>query len=227
MILYQTQINDLNSPKCGIIIVTNYIFLGLANSNDSFEFAKQSNQTFRTDETTMSKYDAYFDRKSSKGKALCLKCGKPIQISGRSTYGMKSHLKTHDIIIDDNEDLPSPAPVPRKSQNTLDSFVIKESLEESVSREASQFGATFRYLGRSILVRKGLTLMGYQNRAPRSHRTVQRLVHKSANIHRNIVRNKIQKLLKNSERFCVVTDEWTCSSKRRRYQNVILHVKGK
>ena len=29
------------------------------------------------------------------------------------------------------------------------------------------------------------------------------------------------------QRFCAVTDEWTCPVKRRRYLNVSLHLKGK
>ena len=100
-----------------------------------------------------SKYSDYFDM-TIKSKATCLKCGHVIQRSGGSTYGMKSHLKSqHDIVIDPIEiaverEKPKSGASTSNPSNTLDNFVVKESLEEMVSREATQFGATFRYLSR-------------------------------------------------------------------------------
>ena len=175
-----------------------------------------------------SKYDPYFEL-DIKTKATCKKCGAVIQRPGGSTYGMKIHLKSkHDIAIDEQDEEPKNfIPDKPKQTNTLDNFVQRESLEEIVSREASQLGATFRYLAKSPTIRKGLTLSGHQDKAPRSHPTVQRLVHKSAEKHRENVRLKLKRLVSKGQRFCVVCDEWTCSSKRRRYINVKLHIKGK
>ena len=175
----------------------------------------------------MSKYDNYYDRKSSKGKAACLQCGKIIIVSGRSTYGMKKHLETHDVFLNEDQEEPPTTMTSKAPKRTmLDRFLKRESLEEMISREAAQLGATFRYLAKSILIREGLKSKGYQDKAPRSHPTVKRMVHKSAEDHREIVRGKLQKLLAKGERFCIITDEWTCTSKRRRYMDVTLHIKG-
>ena len=172
-----------------------------------------------------SKYEKYYNLTSEKG--TCLKCGTVIKKSGGSSVGLKTHLKTkHDIDVD-SEILNAETPKEKPKQNSIMSnFVIRESLEELISREASQLGATFRYLAKSILVRDGLKLRGYQDNAPRSHPTVQRLVHKSAEKHREILKRKLKKLVEEGQRFCLITDEWTCSTKRRRYQNVNLHIKG-
>ena len=115
-----------------------------------------------------------------------------------------------------------------KSSNPtlLDKFVQRESAEEMISREASQFNATFRYLARSILIKAGMGAKGYQDKAPRSHPTVKRMVHKSAEQHREKLRIKLKRLVNKGQRFCIVIDEWTCTNKQRRYQNVTLHLKG-
>ena len=56
--------------------------------------------------------------------------------------------------------------------------------------------------------------------------TVRRYVGKSSKEHRDVVKKKLKRLKKDGQRFCLITDEWTCGPKRRRYQNVKLHIKG-
>ena len=174
-----------------------------------------------------SKYLEYFDM-TQKEKATCKikTCQAVITRSGGSSSGMKYHLEhTHRIFLGNNSDGGAEKPeVVSKPLNTLDNFVQRESKEEMISREAAQFCATFRYLARSLLIKKGMTYCGHT--APRTHSTVQRYVHASAEKHRQNVREKLQRLLSKGQRFCVITDEWTCGSKRRRYQNVKLHIKG-
>lgn len=169
-----------------------------------------------------SKYDDHFEIGS--GKATCRKCGKIIILSLRNTYGMKYHAeKVHDVNFDEE-----PKAKISKPTSTLDSFVQikKPSMEELVSQEAAQ-GVSFRYLAKSPLIRKGLAAHGYQDKAPKSHVTVQRCVKKSAVKHRQTVREKIKQHLKKGQRFCAITDEWTCPTKKRKYLNVTLHLKGK
>ena len=147
---------------------------------------------------------------------------------------MKSHLKSkHDVNIDDieisveNEIQKSDSGASSSFKtNTLDKFVVRESVDEKISREASQLNATFRYLSKSPLIKQGLSSLGFQDKVPKTHRSVARMVHKSAEKHREIVRIKLKRLKNNGQRFCLVTDEWTCGIKRRRYQNVTLHIKG-
>ena len=85
---------------------------------------------------------------------------------------------------------------------------------------------SYSYIGKSYLIKKGLNSLGHK--APTHHYSVKRLVHKSAENHREKLREKLKKLMKDrNQRFCVVTDEWTCTNKRRKYINVTLHLKGK
>ena len=167
-----------------------------------------------------SKYAQYYDLTPNKG--TCKTCKAVIQRSGGSSFGLLKHLKQHGIKVQDEPVTPSVV-----TQKTLNNFVQRETLEELVSREASQHNATFAYLGKSNLIRRGLSTYGHEDKAPRNHRSVSRMVDKSADMHRDIVRNKLKNLLKHGHRFCVITDEWTCTSKRRRYADVTLHIKGK
>ena len=63
--------------------------------------------------------------------------------------------------------------------------------------------------------------------APRSGNTIRKWIRTSANKHREKMRENLKKHLKNGQRFCAITDEWTCPVKKRKYLNVQLHLKGK
>ena len=178
---------------------------------------------------TKSKYSDYFD--VNKDKANCKICGSTIKLSDRSTRGLKTHLETKHQIKLNNDEVEVGQAVSMvgtskaSKQQSLDKFVVKPSVEELISRESAN-GATFRYLARSKLIRKGLAAYGYQDKTPKSHSMVKRLVHKSAETHRGKIREKLQRHLKNGHRFCSITDEWTCPAKKRKYLNVQLHLKG-
>ena len=169
------------------------------------------------------KYSAYFD--IFKDKATCQKCGAVINLHGGSTSGMKYHAeKVHEV---DFGDKAAPEKIPKPNlTRTLDSFVQikKPPLEELVSKEASR-GATFEYIATSELLHDGIKKHGYN--PPKSHNTVRSYVRKSAENHRKVYRDKFQALKKKGQRFCVIADEWTCTSKKRKYLNVILHLKGR
>ena len=169
--------------------------------------------------TDTSKWSDHFDIK--KENAICKKCLKKIKLTGRSTSGMKTHARTHKISLDN-----APATLPvENSQMKMDNFIQKPSAEELISREAAN-GITFRAIAKSKLMRAGMERYGYQDKAPKSHPAVSRLVKKSSENHRNIVKAKLKKDLKNGVRFCAITDEWTCPAKKRKYLNVSLHKKG-
>ena len=164
-------------------------------------------------------YDDYFDK--FKDKATCKTCGSVLSCAGRTTSGLKYHIeKVHGIT------LAAEAEPAEKKMKTISSFfkAKKPPLEELVSKSATK-RVSFEFLATDDLIRGGIERHGYK--APKSHNTIRNHVRKSAQSHRKIYRDKFQALKKEGQRFCVVADEWTCSSKKRKYLNVILHLKGK
>ena len=169
-----------------------------------------------------SKYSEYFQIRGD--RATCNKCGKILQMKDGNTSGLAYHCdKVCNIKINlkDNKKAES-----QQQQSTLDSFVKveKPTKEDIISREAA-LGATFKFVIDSPSVKKNLNTHGFN--APRSSNTVRMAVNKSATKHRQKVREQIKKHLKNGQRFCALTDEWTCPAKKRKFLNVQLHLKGK
>ena len=179
-----------------------------------------------------SKYVDYFDiGKPSKDKATCKQCGKIVSCTGRNTTKMKYHAEnSHNINFNEKfDDIETPEAKKRKTEESfssiMNSFVEKKKLtvEELVSREASK-GVYFTYIAESELIHEGIRSKGYD--PPKSHPTVRKYVRISAEKHRKIYRDKFQTLLGKKKRFCIIADSWTCSTKKKDYMNVILHVKG-
>ena len=172
-----------------------------------------------------SKYLDYFE--IYKEKATCKTCGAVISCVGRSTSAMKYHMEhKHQDKIGDSSPPVKKLKVDSSSSPSIEKFVKikKPSLEEIVAREAAK-GASFEYLATSPAFKRCVTSWGYK--PVKSHNTIRKLLHKSAEKHRKIYRDKIQVLKNEKQRFCTIADEWTCPSKKRKYLNVILHVKGK
>ena len=179
-----------------------------------------------------SKYSEFFEFNGQ--NATCKTCGETIKRTSGSTSGLKYHLEEIHGKKSQSDEVENAGPAPKKAksddsgQKVMSDFykvTDKEPLEDLVAREACN-GATFSYIGKSHLIKKGLNSLGYK--APNHHYSVKRLVHKSAENHREKLREKLKKLMKDrNQRFCVVTDEWTCTNKRRKYINVTLHLKGK
>ena len=172
------------------------------------------------------KYSEFFDITKNGLTAKCKTCLKTFQCPDRATSGLKYHVeKVHNFTTDDTK--PQPDEKKPKINPIMANFVQKKkpTLEEIISKEASSKGASFKYLAESDLIRRGISTYGYN--APKSSNTVRRLVHKSAENHRKIYREKFKNLIEKDERFCLITDEWTCPPKKRKYLNVTLHLKGK
>ena len=169
-----------------------------------------------------SKYADYFQIRGN--KATCNKCSKVLTMKDGNTSSLAYHC---DKVCHIKIQQPKPnTEIQRQQQSTLDGFVKvqKPSKEELLSREAAH-GVSFRYLAKSRLIKKGLASFGYN--APRNHTTVRTYVKKSANKHRQKLCDILKIHIKNGQRFCALTDEWTCSVKKRKYLNVHLHLKGK
>ena len=171
-----------------------------------------------------SKYADYFTIR--RDTATCNKCGKILKITDGNTTSLAYHCnKVCNIKITP----PSPKESKEcqgKQQSTLDGFVKieKPSKEEIISKEAS-LGATFNFCVKSPSVKKNMSFHGYN--APKATQTIGIYVHRSANKHREKMKMILQNHLKNGQRFCALTDEWTCPEKKRKYLNVQLHLKGK
>jgi hypothetical protein len=151
---------------------------------------------------------------------------------------MRYHLmNVHDIKIEGHDAKEAAQPAPeaaheaaqepfqkRKKQCSMSDFVLqKESLDDKIAKEASKFGASFRYLTRSLLVRKGLQSEGLNQ--PVSISTVRNMVQRSAKKKRIEVKELIESMVQNDDRFSAVLDEWT-STGCKRYMNVCLHFVG-
>ena len=188
-----------------------------------------------------SKYEEHFDL--AKDKATCKQCGEVIKRRDSSTSGMQYHLSSQHSIKANEKSETEAGPAPKKSKiderergssstfkGPLDQYVTVKSkipLEDLVAREAVK-GATFRYLATSPLINKGLCALGFQDEAPKHHTSVSKLVDKSAENHRAKLCEHLKNLAEEKgQKFCAITDEWTCSGKKKRYINVSLHLKGK
>ena len=172
------------------------------------------------------KYSEYFEISKDGLSAKCKTCLKTIQCVDRSTSGLKYHAeKVHNFTTDDSIQQQPDEKKPKISP-IMANFVKKKkpTLEEIISKEATK-GASFLYLAESDLIRRGISTYGYN--APTCSNTIRNLVHKSAENHREIYREKFKNYIENDERFCLITDEWTCPPKKRKYLNVTLHLKGK
>ena len=180
-----------------------------------------------------SKYEDHFEIDFKKEKATCKKCGESISCKGRATSGMKTHLDTRHSIKNLNEAEESEPPIKKSKSNDggqakMNQFFptsSKEPIEDLMAKEAVN-GATFRYLSRSPLIKKGLCALGFQDQVPNHHSTVSNMIDKSAQNHRSKLIDHLKSLLDEGQRFCIVTDEWTCSGKKKKYINVTLHMKG-
>ena len=183
-----------------------------------------------------SKYAKFFDFFGD--KATCKTCGDVFKCTNGATKGLNYHVThKHDIDLTKNDAFRTDTEGPpskksktevSKNQPTMNMHfqpAAKEPLEDLVAKEAVN-GATFRYIAKSYLIKKGLCSLGFQDKVPNHHFAVSRLVDKSAENHRLKMSEKFKKLVQEDERFCVITDEWTCSGKKRKYINVTLHIKG-
>ena len=182
-----------------------------------------------------SKYEEHFDL--TKDKATCKRCDEVIKRANCGTSGMQYHLSSQHSIKANEKSEPEAGPAPKKSKidesgrsskGPLDQYVTVKSkipLEDLIAREAVK-GATFRYLATSHLINKGLCALGFQDEAPKHHTSVSKLVDKSAENHRAKLCEHLKNLAEKGQKFCAVTDEWTCSGKKKRYINVCLHLKG-
>ena len=180
-----------------------------------------------------SKYLKFFDFFGD--KATCKTCGDVLKCTGGNTNGLKYHVtRKHDIDLTKNDAFETEEPPKKKSKIEASNQpkmtmhfqpTSKEPLEDLVAREAVN-GATFSYIAKSNLIKKGLSALGYQDKIPNHHFAVSRLVDKSAKNHRLKLCEKFKVQVQDGQRFCVITDEWTCSGKKRKYINVTLHIKG-
>ena len=74
---------------------------------------------------------------------------------------------------------------------------------------------------KSKMIKKSLQSDNFNQ--PQSISTITSYVVKSAEKKREILREKIRKLVEAGARFAVALDEWTCPGKRARFLNICLH----
>ena len=168
------------------------------------------------------KYEEHFDF-SSDGSAQCKICGNKYKSGVSSNCGLKYHLKSKHGIEEDSKQSEE-AQKKRPKQQTISNFVVKKPVEEVISIEAAMYGASYRYLTLSPVIKKGLEGFGYIQ--PRSVTTIANMVHKHGEEKRGLLKAELQRLAKDDHRFGLILDEWTCGLKRKRYLSICLHEKG-
>ena len=137
----------------------------------------------------------------------------------KSTTGLHYHVeKTHEIRI--QEEATEAEPVEKKSKlGNMTSFLEKKTAEDLIAHEAAM-GASFNYLTKSFLIKKGMINEGFN--APANHKSVKTYVCKSAETHRQKLIKNLKKSVQDGQRFSIITDEWTCTNKNGKYVNVNL-----
>ena len=107
------------------------------------------------------KFDEHFT--FSKTDAKCNTCGKTFTSGGRSNFGLQYHLeKVHQIQLEESKDNEEP-PAKKSGQQSINRFLRKVPIEEMISKEAAMFGATYRYLIVSPLIKRDLKVMDMSN----------------------------------------------------------------
>lgn len=133
-----------------------------------------------------------------------------------STSTMRRHLlSVHRIDADKNE-----AEVEKKKVKTLDCFMVKESLEEMISKLAAEDGFTIRKITTSKFIRQSFSLRGMS--LPADEKSVMSLIYNFQEKIKLQVINDIKKELSSFKKFSITLDEWT-SIDNRRFININLH----
>lgn len=161
----------------------------------------------------------YFDVDSTdRNKTICKRCSKKLSYSHGSTSTMKNHLKSvHNINPDLNE---HNEPSTSKRVKTIHDFVKKESLEEIVAKLAAKDGFSINAITKSGFIRQKIAEMNYH--LPKNPSDVMALIHKHFETIKSDIKQQIQVMITNREKFSLTLDEWT-SVKMRKYLNINIH----
>ena len=158
---------------------------------------------------------SHFDFNLRVDKASCMLCGAFISCPANCTSGLRYHIeKTHKIPFktDDEE------PKAKKSKfGEITNFLEKPCAEDLIAREAA-LGASFNYLAKSHLIRQGMKKEGFN--VPLAPKKIKEYVHTEELI------KKLKKSVQDGQRFSIITDDWTCTNKKRKYVNVNLRGNG-
>lgn len=158
----------------------------------------------------------YFEKNSGSETARCNECGDILSCKASSTSSLKGHLKSIHNISDEKQDQTVNKRV--KSQNSLESFVKRQTLNEIVSRLAALDGLNIQQITKSSFIRESIKLRGME--LPKSQNSVMKLVNASAEQKKNELS---QHLIKHkSNKYSLTFDEWVGLSNRR-YINVNVH----
>ena len=177
----------------------------------------------------MSVWDHAVKRKNAKTKELegqCNRCNKVIKCSGNSTTTLKSHLKTHGINFDreqqqeptSSKNVVSEKPTPKPTL-TMDAFLKKMTLKEIVTDMATD-NITIRAITRNKYIRQSVSRDGFN--LPKNETGVMKLIHDDFDEKKLLMVRNNKELLKKGAKFSLSVDEYT-SSRNRRYFGINLH----
>jgi len=91
-----------------------------------------------------------------------------------------------------------------------DKFSWKKPAEDLIAHDhEAAMGASFNYLAKSFLIKKGISNEGFN--APANHNSVKTYVCKSAETHRQKLIKNLKKSVQDGQQFSIISDEWTCT----------------
>jgi hypothetical protein len=158
--------------------------------------------------------------------AKCLSCSKVLKAFGGSTNSIRSHLKSHKVVLNkrkatDVEPQCSKAKVNKQKITNYFPKKIDCSLEAIISRLIAKDGLPYSKICTSFDLRMLLDDKDIKN-VPKSPNKVRNIVFGYADKMRQAIITDISNRLKEGEVFSATMDEWT-SVRNRRYMNINIH----
>ncbi|CAF0985424.1 unnamed protein product [Didymodactylos carnosus] len=157
---------------------------------------------------------------TKESEGVCNKCGQVIKLSGRSTTGLRNHLKQkHGIDVDlVTEEKDETVEVVKKPKTMLD-YLEHKNLKEIVADLATD-GITIRVITRNKYIRDSIQRDGFK--LPANESDVMRLIHEDYEDKKNKMASEIQKKIQKGGKFSMTIDEYT-TVRGRRYFGVNIH----
>jgi hypothetical protein len=166
-------------------------------------------------------------KKQGFDKAVCTYCSKSLCCSG-GTKGLSSHLRTQHNIETSNSAKRKIVENPEKNvekvkkQKTILNFVKYVSLEETVSRLATESNMSIRMITKTEYLRQKLAADFPRQNLPKNQSDVIKLVKKFYDKVKQETIDKIQELKDEGKKFSMTLDEWT-SLRNVRFLNINIH----
>lgn len=162
----------------------------------------------------------YFKVKDA-NSATCSLCSKILSCKGKSTSGLKRHLKSKHQLPKEAEEIESDGPqnIAIRHRSNIQNIFSCNKIDDIVAKLVAVDGFSIRSVCNSEFIRESFSIRGMS--LPKSETTIKTLIFNKFEVIKMEIKKKIHREIKENCRFSVVLDEWT-SLRNRRYLNVCL-----